>query len=108
MFLEETVLPLGRIQVNGLKELTRVGSALSKEFSEPSLFDLDDIRDLSESSTQSNDEESDNNSVQSDRDEPVTIKNSKFLFYILNSYSYYIKSLYKLKRKGSNSSATAF
>lgn len=74
---KETVLPLGRIQVNGLKELTRVGSALSKEFSEPSLFDLDDIRDLSESSTQSNDEESDNNSVQSDRDEPVTIKNKK-------------------------------
>lgn len=45
-----TVLPLGRIQVNGLKELTRVGSVLSRDQAEPSVFDLDDLHSTDSSS----------------------------------------------------------
>jgi len=35
---------LGKIQINSLKDLTKVGSVLNKDFSEPSIFDLDDLQ----------------------------------------------------------------
>lgn len=40
----EQPIPLGKIQVNGLKELTRVSTALHKNVHDPSLFDLDDCQ----------------------------------------------------------------
>ena len=36
---------LGRIKINGLGDLTEVGSVLVKDFMEPSVFDLDDLND---------------------------------------------------------------
>ena len=35
---------MGKIQINSLKELTKVGSVLNKDFNEPSIFDLDDLQ----------------------------------------------------------------
>lgn len=35
---------MGKIQVNSLKDLTRVGSVLTKDYLEPSVFDLEDIQ----------------------------------------------------------------
>ena len=35
---------MGRIAINSLNELTRVGSVLSKDFSEPSVFDLEELQ----------------------------------------------------------------
>ena len=42
--IDSTILPLGRIQINNLKELTKVGSVLNKDYCEPSIFDLDDLQ----------------------------------------------------------------
>ena len=36
------------MQINSLKDLTKVGSVLNKDFREPSIFDLEDIQDPSE------------------------------------------------------------
>ena len=35
---------MGKIQINSLKDLTKVGSVLNKDFHEPSIFDLDDLQ----------------------------------------------------------------
>jgi len=43
-----TLIPLGRMQINSLKDLTKVGSVLNKDFREPSIFDLEDIQDSPE------------------------------------------------------------
>jgi len=40
----EQTVPLGKILVNPVKELTRVSTALHKNLNDPSLFDLDDIQ----------------------------------------------------------------
>jgi hypothetical protein len=37
---------LGKIKINSLKELTKVGSVLNKDYSEPSVYDLDDLQDV--------------------------------------------------------------
>lgn len=37
-------MPLGKIHLNGLNDLTKVGSVLSKDFREPSIFDLEEIQ----------------------------------------------------------------
>ncbi|RNA15524.1 dnaJ -like protein [Brachionus plicatilis] len=37
-------LRLGRIQINSIKDLTKVGSVLSKDLREPSIFDLEDLQ----------------------------------------------------------------
>lgn len=35
---------MGRIQVNAIKDLTKVGSVLSKDLREPSIYDLEDLQ----------------------------------------------------------------
>lgn len=42
--LDDQSIPLGKIQVNPLKELTRVSTALHKNMNDPSLFDLEDVQ----------------------------------------------------------------
>ena len=42
---DSLVIPLGKIQINSLRDLTRVGSVLTKDYSEPSIFDLDDLQE---------------------------------------------------------------
>lgn len=37
---------MGKIKINSLKELTKVGSVLNKDYSEPSVYDLDDLQDV--------------------------------------------------------------
>lgn len=44
LFLDDTKIPLGKIQINSLKDLTKVGSVLSKDYREPSIFDLEDLQ----------------------------------------------------------------
>ena len=41
---DNSPIPLGRIQLNGLNNLTKVGSILTKDFNEPSLYDLEEIQ----------------------------------------------------------------
>jgi hypothetical protein len=41
-----TIIPLGKLRINSLKELTKVGSVLKKDFEEPSIFDLDDLQSV--------------------------------------------------------------
>lgn len=41
---DTTKIPLGKIQINGIKDLTKVGSVLSKDYREPSIFDLEDLQ----------------------------------------------------------------
>ncbi len=38
------MLPLGRIKINSLKDLTRVGSVLNRDLNEPSIYDLEDLQ----------------------------------------------------------------
>jgi hypothetical protein len=37
-------MPLGRMKVNSLKDLTRVGSVLNRDLNEPSIYDLEDLQ----------------------------------------------------------------
>ncbi|CAF0926373.1 unnamed protein product, partial [Brachionus calyciflorus] len=37
-------MSLGKIQINSIKDLTKVGSVLSKDYREPSIFDLEDLQ----------------------------------------------------------------
>ena len=51
-------MPLGRMKINSLKDLTRVGSVLNKDNHEPSLFDLEDLQTSNDiSSIKSNEDE---------------------------------------------------
>jgi len=43
---DDITIPLGKIRINSLKELTKVGSVLNKDYSEPSVYDLDDMQDV--------------------------------------------------------------
>ncbi len=36
---------MGKLQINSLKELTKVGSVLFKDYKEPSIFDLEDLQE---------------------------------------------------------------
>lgn len=38
-------MPLGKIILNGIFDLTKVGTALQKDYKDPSLFDLEDIQE---------------------------------------------------------------
>lgn len=40
----DQTIPLGKIQINPLKDLTRIGTASHKNSNEPSLFDLEDLQ----------------------------------------------------------------
>ena len=43
-----TSIPLGRMKINSLRDLTKVGSVLNKDYREPSVFDLEDLQQLPE------------------------------------------------------------
>ncbi len=47
-FKDSNQIPLGRIQINSLKDLTKVGSVLNKDLRDPSLFDLEDLQEQPE------------------------------------------------------------
>ena len=51
--IDNSIFPLGKIQINSLKELTKVGSVLNKDFNEPSIFDLEDLQTLPKQLTRS-------------------------------------------------------
>lgn len=79
---EETVLPLGKIQINGIKELTRVGSVLSKDFGEPSIYDLEElnfsnINSVSKSRNPNQEKNNPENSSESDSDDGDTENEEK-------------------------------
>ena len=44
-FLGEVTTPLGKILINNVNDLTKVGTALQKDYKDPSLFDLEDVQD---------------------------------------------------------------
>ena len=44
MILDEVTLPLGKILINNINDLTKVGTALQKDYKDPSLFDLEDVQ----------------------------------------------------------------
>lgn len=43
--LGRTPISLGKLQINSLKDLTKVGSVLFKDYKEPSIFDLEDLQE---------------------------------------------------------------
>jgi tubulin polyglutamylase complex subunit 2 len=40
----DTTIEMGRIQVNRIENLTKVGSVLHRDFNEPSVFDLEELQ----------------------------------------------------------------
>ena len=44
MFIGADPVPLGKIHIDGIKDLTRVGTVLTKDYREPSIFDLEDLQ----------------------------------------------------------------
>lgn len=97
---DSNVLQLGKIQINGIKELTKVGSVLSKDYREPSIFDLEDLQSppnmasfdsisninaiLKSKESKSSDSKSQDSSpeISDDEEDSETKKNSKTKFLI--------------------------
>ena len=65
-------MPLGKLQINSLKDLTKVGTVLFKDYREPSLFDLEDLQEPPEEIMRKPEEE-ERNSEESNEDKHVEI-----------------------------------
>ncbi len=73
--LGRSPISLGKLQINSLKDLTKVGSVLFKDYKEPSIFDLEDLQEppVEFLKNLESDEEKENNHDLSNDDKTVEI-----------------------------------
>ncbi len=67
---------LGNIKINGIGDLTEVGSVLVKDYMEPSVFDLEDLNDEDDEDASVDDGDNDE-SAHNDENEHSTSFNEK-------------------------------